>query len=234
MSGNICVFGSSSESTACSDEDTLKVDILLFAPDIQPQHCRIQRVNITDQTKTLTMLKPLHGAFVTHNGVPLESEVELCPGDLVGLGQHYLFMFKDPTASGVFQTPSWMATLCPPATVSPCKLCGTSVRRTRPRKAAARWRDLEGRVVSLSYQLQQEEEVLEKILRTVDPEGEEPKLTSAFLMCLCIQHSATDFELIHLRKLLLRIASQIQITMWVSGSLKTTNATIKKLFNSTN
>lgn len=214
MSGNCCVFGSSSESTAGRDEDTLKVDILLFAPDIQPQHCCIQRVNTTDQTKTLTMLKPLYSAFVTHNGVPLECEVELCPGDLVGLGQHYLFMFKDPTASGVFQTPSWMATLCPPATVTPCKLCGTSVRRTRPRKAAARWRDLDGRVVSLSYQLQQEDQVLEKILSMVDAEGEEPKLTSVFLMCLCIQHSATDFELVHLRKLLLRIASQIQITMW--------------------
>lgn len=219
MSGNSCVFGSSGESTAGRDEDTPKVDILLFAPDIQPQHCRIQRVNTTDQTKTSTMLKPLHSAFVTHNGVPLECEVELCPGDLVGLGQHYLFMFKDPTASGVFQTPSWMATLCPPATVSPCKLCGTSVRRTRPRKAAARWRDLDGRVVSLSYPLQQEDQVLEKILSTVDPEGEVPKLASAFLMCLCIQHSATDFELVQLRKLLLRIASQIQITMWVSGSL---------------
>lgn len=228
MSGNICVFGSSSDSTTGKDEDTLKVDILLFAPDIQPQHCRVQRVNTTDQTKTLTTLKPLYGASVTHNGIPLECEVELCPGDLVGLGQHYLFMFKDPMASGVFQTPSWMATLCPPATASPCKLCGTSVRRTRPRKAAARWRDLDGRVVSLSYQLQQEDQVLEKILSMVDAEGEEPKLTSAFLMCLCIQHSATDFELVHLRKLLLRTASQIQITMWVSGSLAT-NATNKKL-----
>lgn len=84
---------------------------------------------------------------------------------------------------------------------------------------AARWRDLEGRVLSLSYQVQHEDHVLEKILSMVDPGGEEPKLTPAFLLCLCIQHSTTNFELAHLRKLLLSIANQVQLTMWVSGSL---------------
>lgn len=224
MSGNSCVFGCSSESSADKNEETLKVDVLLFAPDILPQHCCVQRLDATnDQTKggskMRTMLRPLHSSCVTHNGVPLDDEVELCPGDLVGLGQHYLFMFKDPTTSGAFQTPSWMATLCPPATTSPCKLCGTSVRRRRTKKMAARWRDLDGRVVSLSYQVQHEDQVLEKIVSMVDPVGEEPKLTPAFLLCLCIQHSATNFELVHLRKLLLSIANQIQLTMWVSESL---------------
>ncbi|XP_051744349.1 ras-associating and dilute domain-containing protein-like isoform X6 [Ctenopharyngodon idella] len=219
MSGNSCVFGCSSESSAGKNEETMKVDVLLFAPDILPQHCCVQRLDATnDQTKggskMRTMLRPLHSSCVTHNGVPVDDEVELCPGDLVGLGQHYLFMFKDPTTSGAFQTPSWMATLCPPATTSPCKLCGTSVRRRRTKKMAARWRDLDGRVVSLSYQVQHEDQVLEKIVNMVDPGGEEPKLTPAFLLCLCIQHSATNFELVHLRKLLLSIANQIQLTMW--------------------
>lgn len=219
MSGNSCVFGCSSESSAGKNEETLKMDVLLFAPDILPQHCCVQRLDATkDQTKggskMQTVLRPLHSARVTHNGVPLDGEVELCPGDLVGLGQHYLFMFKDPTASGAFQTPSWMATLCPPATTSPCKLCGTSVRRRRTQKMAARWRDLDGRVVSLSYQVQHEDQVLEKIINMVDSGGEEPKLTPAFQLCLCIQHSATNFELVHLRKLLLSIANQIQLTMW--------------------
>ncbi|XP_051573638.1 ras-associating and dilute domain-containing protein-like isoform X2 [Myxocyprinus asiaticus] len=219
MSGNRCVFGCSSESTSGKDEETLKVDVLLFAPDILLQHCCVQRLDTTsdqpkDVSKMLTKLRPFHGAPITHNGVPLYDEVELCPGDLVGLGQHYLFMFKDPTDSGAFQTPSWMATLCPPATMAPCKLCGSSMRRTKPLKAAARWRDLDGRVVSLSYQLQHEDQVLEKIFSMVDPVGEEPKFTSAFLLCLCIQQSATNFELVHLRKLLLGIANQVQLTMW--------------------
>uniref|UniRef100_A0A8C1E0C0 Ras-associating and dilute domain-containing protein-like n=1 Tax=Cyprinus carpio carpio TaxID=630221 RepID=A0A8C1E0C0_CYPCA len=219
MSGNSCIFGSSIESSTGKNEDTLKVDVLLFAPDILPQHCLVQRLDATsDQTKgsskMQTMLRPLHSAHVTHNGVPLDDEVELCPGDLVGLGQHYLFMFKDPTASGAFQTPSWMATLCPPTIASPCNLCGTSVGRSRTQKMAARWRDLDGRVVSLSYQVQHEDQILEKLLSMVDPGEEEPKLTPAFLLCLCIQHSATNFELVHLRKLLLSITNQIQLTMW--------------------
>lgn len=85
---------------------------------------------------------------------------------------------------------------------------------------AARWRDLDGKVVSLSYQVQHEDQVLEKILNMVDSGREEPKLTPAFLLCLCIQHSATNFELAHLRKLLLSFASQIQLTMWVSEEKK--------------
>ncbi|XP_051570273.1 ras-associating and dilute domain-containing protein-like [Myxocyprinus asiaticus] len=219
MSGNRCIFGCSSESTSAKDEEMLKVDVLLFAPDILPQHCCIQRLDATsdhskDGSKMLTKLRPFHGAQVSHNGIPLDEEVELCPGDLVGLGQHYLFMFKDPTVSGAFQTPSWMATLCPPTTTASCKLCGSSILRTKPLKAVAHWRDLDGRVVSLSYQLQYEDQVLEKILDMVDLAGEEPKLTTAFLLCLCIQQSATNFELVHLRKLLLRIASQVQLTMW--------------------
>ncbi|XP_051988047.1 ras-associating and dilute domain-containing protein-like [Xyrauchen texanus] len=218
MSGNRCVFGCSNESTSGKDEETLKVDVLLFAPDILPQHCCVQRLDATndhskDGSKMLTKLRPFHGAHVSHNGVPLDEEVELCPGDLVGLGQHYLFMFKDHTVSGAFQTPSWMSTLCPPSTTASCKLCGSSILRTKPLKAVARWRDLDGRVVSLSYQLQYEDQVFEKILSMVDP-AEEPKLTTAFLMCLCIQQSATNFELVHLRKLLLRIASQVQLTIW--------------------
>ncbi|NP_001272317.2 Ras-associating and dilute domain-containing protein-like [Danio rerio] len=215
MSGNTCVFGSSSESSTGVNQESLKVDILLFAPDVSPQHCCVQRQDATaDQTKMQTKLRPLHSAHVTHNGVPLQDEIELCPGDLIGLGQHYLFMFKDPTATGAFQTPSWMATLCPPATTSPCKLCGTSVRRRRTQKIAARWRDSDGRVVSLSYQMEQEDRVLEKIVSMVDAGGEDPKLTAAFLLCLCIQQSATDFELLHLRRLLLSIANHIQLDMW--------------------
>ncbi|TRY54230.1 hypothetical protein DNTS_035427 [Danionella cerebrum] len=220
MSGNTCVFGSASEHPSADSADTLKVDILLFAPDVSPNHCLIHRLNPSSDTtegRTQTLLRPLHGAPVSHNGVPLEDqEVELCPGDLVGLGQHYLFMFKDPSASRGFQTPSWMATLCSPIAFSPCKLCGTSLRRRRRPKMAARWRDVEGRVLALSYQRQEEEQVLEKILKMADTEGEDSKLTPAFLMCLCIQHSTSAHELVHLRRLLLSIANGIQLNMWVS------------------
>lgn len=93
-----------------------------------------------------------------------------------------------------------------------------------PRKPAPpRWKDPEGGEVSLSYELEQEERVLQEILVMVDPSGDEAKLTPAFLLSLSIQHSATTFQLTHFRRLLLRIASQIQLTMWVSKTMHKNN-----------
>uniref|UniRef100_A0A1A8IGQ3 Ras-associating domain-containing protein n=2 Tax=Nothobranchius kuhntae TaxID=321403 RepID=A0A1A8IGQ3_NOTKU len=224
MSGTSTVFGCCREHSNGEDEERLKVDILLFAPDVLPQHCCVRRLDSNSQTstgkhkQTLTMLKPLHGAAVTRNGFLLNEEVELNPGDLIGLGKHYLFMFKDPM-SGSVNSPSWMSRLCPNS--DSCSSCGSSAlmngfqRKPSPR----RWRDLEGTQASFSYELQQEERVLQEILDMVDPSRDDPKLMPAFLLILCIQHSASTFELVHFRQLLLRIASQIQLVAWVNIKL---------------
>lgn len=222
LSGNTCVFGCSEHT---ENTEQLKVDVLLYASDVLPQHCCVRRLDTPSpqpegSKRTLTLLQPLHGAPVTRNGVPLKDEVELLPGDLVGMGQHYLFMFKDPTAPDAQHMPSWMTTLCPPAVAVPCKTCGSSLRKPKTHKRVTAWRDLEGRVLSFHYQLQQEDQVLEKILTLVDPKEEEPKLIPAFLLCLCIQHSAANFDIVQFRKLLLKIANQIQLTMWVSRNLE--------------
>ncbi|KAF4092734.1 hypothetical protein AMELA_G00024680 [Ameiurus melas] len=212
MSGNRCVFG----CCAGHDEDgeQLKVDVVLYAPDVLPQHCCVRHLDVPrtqaeGSWRTPTLLKPLHGASVTHNGVQLKGEAELFPGDLIGLGQHYLFMFKDPTAPDTQHIPTWMASLSPTASALHCNTCGSSVRRHR-----TCWTDPDKRVLSLTYELHQEDQVLEKILTMVDPGGLEPKLIPAFLLCLCIQHSAASWEMTNFRKLLLQIANQIQLAMW--------------------
>lgn len=226
MSGTTTIFGCCREHCNGEDEERLKVDILLFAPDVLPQHCCVKRLDSNSPTstgkqkKTVTTLKPLHSAPVTRNGFLLKEEVELSPGDLVGLGKHYLFMFKDPTCtSGSLSAPPWMTRLCPSS--NSCSSCGSTVtvKQFQRKPLASRWRDLEGTEASLSYELEQEERVLQQILDTVDPSGSEPKLTPAFLLILCIQHSASTFELPHFRQLLLRIASQIQLLAWVKMKL---------------
>ncbi|XP_055008599.1 ras-associating and dilute domain-containing protein-like [Boleophthalmus pectinirostris] len=223
MSGTTTIFGCCQEHSNGEDEERLKVDILLFAPDVLPQHCCVRRLDCTNSTSatgeskksTTTMLKPLHGAPVTRNGFLLKDEVELSPGDLVGLGKHYLFMFKDPTSSSTSpQTPPWMTKLCPNSDPKTSCFSCDSPQKLTSKFFAPCWRDLEGREAAVSYDLNQEEEILEKILTMLDPSGSEPKLTPAFLLSLCIQHSASTFELAHLRQLLLRIASQIQQIMW--------------------
>ncbi|XP_019113833.2 ras-associating and dilute domain-containing protein-like isoform X1 [Larimichthys crocea] len=224
MSGTTTIFGCCREHCNGEDEERLKVDILLFAPDVLPQHCCVRRLDSHNPTstgehrKTLTMLKPLHGAPVTRNGFLLKEEVELNPGDLVGLGKHYLFMFKDPTStSGSHQTPPWMTRLCPNSDMkASCLSCGSIVtnRKFQRKFLPPRWRDPEGTEALVSYELEQEDSVLQEILDLLDPSGKEPKLTPAFLLSLCIQHSASTFKPTHFRQLLLRIASQIQLVMW--------------------
>lgn len=44
------------------------------------------------------MLCPFQDAMVTRNGEVLRTGVQLNPGDVIGLGQRYLFLFKDPLA----------------------------------------------------------------------------------------------------------------------------------------
>ncbi|XP_029292790.1 ras-associating and dilute domain-containing protein-like [Cottoperca gobio] len=129
-------------------------------------------------------------------------------------------MFKDPTStSGSLQTPPWMTTLCPNSdtkTSSSCLSCGSSfaIKSLQRKSLLSCWRDLEGKEALVIYELEQEERVLQEVLDMLDPSGNEPKLTPAFLLSLCIQHSASTFELTHFRQLLLRIAGQIQLVMW--------------------
>lgn len=216
MSGSGCVFGRCGEL-----DEKLKVDVPLYAPDVLAQHCSVQHLKTppsASEGKTRTILRPLHGASVTHNGVPLNGEAELFPGDMVGLGQHYLFMFKDPTAADVQSVPSWMAALCPSVPASPCKNGASCSRSPRIyRRVPACWRDSEGTVLRLSYELQQEDQVLEKILSMADQGGQDPKLLPAFLLCLCVQHSAACFKMEDFCKLLLQLANKIQLAMWVSN-----------------
>lgn len=89
MGPNIA-FGRQSDHDNCTKPDTL-----LFAPDILPRHCHFQRHCVGGPT----VLRPSPNATLTRNGEALRKEVQLMPGDIIGMGQSYLFLFKDPLAS---------------------------------------------------------------------------------------------------------------------------------------
>lgn len=69
-----------------------KPDISLFAADVLPRHCCFQRPGAGRPTT----LCPYRDATVTRNSEVLTVPVQLNPGDVIGLGEHYLFLFKDP------------------------------------------------------------------------------------------------------------------------------------------
>ncbi|KPP78088.1 ras-associating and dilute domain-containing protein-like [Scleropages formosus] len=223
MTGPSTIFGRCSEHSTGEDVERLNVDVPLAAPDVLPQHCCVRRVETPGGGaggKTLTLLRPLGHALVVHNGIPLKAETELHPGDLVRLGEHYMFMFKDPTSEAASCLPPWLSRLSGThSELTLCGMCGSSNAETKDslppaETVAPLLRGPDGQDLVLFYELEQEDRVLKDILGLVDPHGADPKLTPAFLLCLCIQHSAMHFEMSDMRCLLLRIASQVQMTMW--------------------
>ncbi|XP_006160294.1 ras-interacting protein 1 [Tupaia chinensis] len=89
------VFGRGGNSSARGGSPAPYVDTFLNAPDILPRHCTVRA-----GPETPAMVRPSRGAPVTHNGCLLLREAELYPGDLLGLGDHFLFMYKDPRTGG--------------------------------------------------------------------------------------------------------------------------------------
>lgn len=210
------------------------VDVSLWAPDIKPQHCGIHRLRPeasppgkeSGKGPWTTSVKPFRGALVKRNGISLTQEASLRNGDLLGLGEFYLFMFKDPTAVEDLLPyseliPALMAES--PVAAPLCNTCvsmSEAVTSKRSRETAGDLlpclKGVEGQELSLVYDLEEEESVVKEIFAVAAAQrGGEPKLTPGLLLCLCLQRSATHFSTTSLRKLLLHIASKVQTTVWV-------------------
>lgn len=190
------------------------VDTFLSSPDILPRHCCVvSSVPPADpsQPRGSAMVRPFRGASITHNGAPLHRQVELAPGDLLGMGQHFLFMYKDPRAP--VAPPVWL----PKAWVSPglvgalaCQSCGRSLQE---RQEAFRGY-LKSREPQLRYRPQEQEALLAEIVRL--QEIPSCRLGPAFLFGLCLEHAARELEPGHLPRLIARIVQLVKKAVWVN------------------
>ncbi|XP_051770947.1 ras-associating and dilute domain-containing protein isoform X2 [Ctenopharyngodon idella] len=198
---NSCtVFGRRDERTEPESDAESQY---LWAPDLLPRHCCVRRLDISPasaggRSGSVSLLKPLNRAKVKRNGAAVTHEVELQSGDVVSLGDHYLFMYKDPTSAAA-------------QTYTRPPLCQTCVLSEKTRTC---FRDLEGAELVLPYDVEHESRVLEEIFTTVDQDKSAHKLTAAFLLCLCLQQSANHFSMPALRRLLLQTANQLQMLVW--------------------
>lgn len=160
------------------------------------------------------MVRPFRGASITHNGAPLHRQVELAPGDLLGMGQYFLFMYKDPRAATA--PPAWL----PKAWVSPglvgalaCQACGRSLQERQEAFRAY----LKSREPQLRYRPQEQEALLAEIVRL--QETSTCRLGPAFLFGLCLEHAARELEPGHLPRLIARIAQLVKEAVWVKDFL---------------
>ncbi|XP_019902278.2 ras-associating and dilute domain-containing protein [Esox lucius] len=217
------------------EEERSKADVLLPAPDILPRHCRFHHYDNNDKGGSSVWLHPLQSALVTRNGETLSKEAELSPGDVIGMGRHYLFLFKDPTAWFVMKKVADRTPHDPKLTVTPgvlprvtttptgepalCNTCISARGESEETKEIGSTRapcliDPEGRDLTQFYELVHEDAVVKEIIAIGSVRGRGPVLTIAFLLCVCLEHYATHLQTSDLRRLLLLIASEVQNDMW--------------------
>lgn len=170
------------------------------------------------------VLKPLPGALVKRNGAVVSKEVELHSGDVISLGENYLFMFKEPST----ESSPWLRDSPQPHPPTSFPLYQTCMQSTSgspgSRRAAESTlpclRDTNGQELILYYDVPHEAHVLEEIFAKVDRHEDIHELAPSFLMCLCLQQSAMHFPMTDLRRLLLHIANEVQIAVLVSFRIK--------------
>ncbi|MEE6483178.1 hypothetical protein FKM82_013460 [Ascaphus truei] len=186
------------------------VDTFLSAPDILPRHCCVWRLDSLGQ-KGIVRVRPYRGALITHNGGVLQREAELSTGDLLGLGEHFLFMYKDPRVAQ--SRPVWL----PQSWSSPglsgafsCQMCGRSLQERQEAFQAY----IESRDLVLQYRSQEEDAVLKEIIEKTGIPSSDFKLSPAYLFSLCIEHSTRALEPGHFPKLVMKIASLIKEVVW--------------------
>ncbi|XP_032315845.1 ras-associating and dilute domain-containing protein isoform X2 [Camelus ferus] len=190
-----------------------KPSINLAAPDILPLHCTIRRRQPSggEQAGPRLVLEPIPGAPVSVNFSEVGGcAVALRHGDLLSLGLYYLLLFKDPAQAQPLPAQALARLRAVPQS---CRMCGT-VLRARGASASERAALPRPRPLHLEFEPDMEDTLLQRIMTLVEPGGDDHKLTPAFLLCLCVQHSATRLEPGSFGQLLLKIAKTIRETVW--------------------
>lgn len=198
-----------------------KPSISLSAPDILPLHCTIRKLRPSrHRSEEKLVLEPIAGAAVSVNFSEVSRTVVLRHGDLLSLGLYYLLLYKDPMKAQPLpaQTLLRLRALHPEAP-HVCGACGSLLKDRDPKKrgpSPGGGPRTPRRKLQLEFEPAAEDVLLRRIMSLIEPGGDDHKLTPAFLLCLCIQHSATNFEPGDFGQLLLKAAKMIQRTVWVS------------------
>ncbi|NXI12031.1 RADIL protein, partial [Irena cyanogastra] len=198
-----------------------KPSISLSAPDILPLHCTIRKLRPSrHRSEEKLVLEPIAGAGISVNFAEVARTVVLRHGDLLSLGLYYLLLYKDPMKAQPLPAQTLLRLRAlHPESPHVCGVCGSLLKDKEPAgkkrgPAAAGGPRTPRRKLQLEFEPAAEDVLLRRIMTLIEPGGDDHKLTPAFLLCLCIQHSATSFEPGDFGQLLLKAAKMIQRTVW--------------------
>ncbi|XP_075422068.1 ras-associating and dilute domain-containing protein isoform X2 [Ascaphus truei] len=207
-----------------------KPSIILSAPDILPLHCTMRKIKPPRQAghraEGKLVVEPIPGACVSVNFSPVDRATLLHHGDLLSLGLYYLLLYKDPAKAQPLPGPALVrlqSLRCASHSDATCRMCGSLLRdKAAPSKKRGASTSSLGKgskrttkkQLYVEYERQQEDALVNRILTLIEPGSDDHKLTPSFLLCLCIQHSAFSFPPGDFGQLLLKVAQNIQRTVW--------------------
>ncbi|KAM4581333.1 ras-interacting protein 1 isoform 2-T2 [Odontesthes bonariensis] len=186
----------------------LKVDTFLSAPDLLARHLLIRRDAAVPETPSgQALMRPFRGGAVTHNGVALYRETFLKPGDVIGLGNHFLFLYRDPRVSPappLALTLPWQAdvstTCCPSGLVD--------------RQEALR-QYLGSTEAVLKFHPRHTDALLQEIIsKNSSPDSGGGPLAPAYLLSIMIDHASKHLDPALTPQILLKSANLIKEIVW--------------------
>ncbi|XP_034030471.1 ras-interacting protein 1 [Thalassophryne amazonica] len=186
----------------------LKVDTFLSAPDLLVRHLLVRRDSAVPATPSgQALMRPFRGGAVTHNGVTLYRETVLKPGDVIGLGSHFLFLYRDPRvipAPPLALTLPWQAddtiTCCP---------SGLADRQEALRQHLASSDSV------LKFHPRHADPLLQEIIsKNSSPDSGGGPLAPAYLLSIMIDHASKHLDPALTPQILLKAANLIKEIVW--------------------
>ncbi|CAN9513696.1 unnamed protein product [Ophioblennius macclurei] len=186
----------------------LKVDTFLSAPDLLARHLLIRRDSVVPEVPSgQALMRPFRGGAITHNGVALYREAVLKPGDVIGLGNHFLFLYRDPRvtpAPPLALTLPWQAdastTCCPSGLVD--------------RQEALR-QYLGSTEAVLKFHPRHADALLQEIIsKNSSPDSGGGPLAPAYLLSIMIDHASKHLDPALTPQILLKSANLIKEIVW--------------------
>uniref|UniRef100_W5L9N0 Ras-associating and dilute domain-containing protein n=1 Tax=Astyanax mexicanus TaxID=7994 RepID=W5L9N0_ASTMX len=224
------------QHTVGQETASARPNICLSSPDILPLHCRIRRAPPRRSSASSSsaspdprlLLEPVAHGNVLVNFARIERPMPLRHGDLLSFGAHYIFLYKDPLSAKPLPAQSLtrlraLARLYDSESGGGaekgevCRMCGSILREpvgSSMRGSRTPLRNSQKRKLALEFERAHEDALVNRVLTLIEPSGDDHKLTPAYLLCLCIKHSANTFPPGSFGKLLLKIAKRIQTIAW--------------------
>ena len=222
-------------------------NITLTGPDILPVHCLIHQrrpecVEHQTEQEAQTWLEPMQNAHIALNGAKIDSSNSILPGDLLSIGNHHLFLFKDPSqAQEIMQGLHWeKASLSQledraqsyivDGVNSGTKPSPDMIRPQTSRKvntgdasslhvtgiiADAAGRQRANERLAFSYHNTDEDALIEQVVLHTDIVSVPCKLAPAYLLAMMVEYSYKHHGLKLTQELVGKLAELIQEVAWV-------------------